>query len=171
MTRSIARKHVGNERTACARSPPSARLSICAAGVGLVLKDYLEVRRKLGGSIEPASGLFWREPRGGSYSCGGIRNLLTAALRRAGLKPLRGRAGPRIHDLRHAMVCNRMEAWYREGINPQSRLAYLATYLGHKDINSTLVYLAITQPLMQYASERFRAAAAVEVFGSVGGRS
>jgi integrase/recombinase XerD len=141
-----------------------------APSVGLVLKGYLEVRRKLGGSIEPVSGVFWREPRGGSYSCGGIRNLLTAALRRAGLKPLRGRVGPRIHDLRHAMVCNRMEEWYREGINPQSRLPYLATYLGHKDINSTLVYLTITQQLMQHASERFRAAG-VGAFGSVGGRS
>ncbi len=140
--------------------------------VGLVLKDYLEVRRELGGSSEPASGLFWREPRGGGYSCGGIRSLLTEALRRAGLKPLCGKVGPRIHDLRHAMVCNRMEAWYREGINPQSRLPYLATYLGHKDINSTLAYLTITQQLMQLANERFRAASVgVLGSGSGGGRS
>jgi site-specific recombinase XerD len=32
----------------------------------------------------------------------------------------------------------------------------LATYLGHKDINSTLVYLTITQELLEQASERFR---------------
>jgi integrase len=64
--------------------------------VGLVPKDYLEVRRDLGGSSERASELFWREPRGGAYSCGGIRNLLTEALRRAGLKPLCGKsANPR----------------------------------------------------------------------------
>ena len=129
-----------------------------APSVGLVLRDYLKARREFGGSIEPTSGLFWNGTRGGSYSRGGIQNLLTAVLRRAGLKPPRGRIGPRIHDLRHAMVCNRMEAWYRAGINPQSRLPYLATYLGHKDINSTLVYLTITQPLMQHASDRFRAA-------------
>ena len=49
-----------------------------------------------------------------------------------------------------------MMTWYREGINPQNRLPYLATYLGHKDINSTLVYLTITQELLQQASERFR---------------
>jgi integrase/recombinase XerD len=51
---------------------------------------------------------------------------------------------------------NRMLAWYREGINPQSRLPYLATYLGHKDINSTLVYLTVTQELLQEANARFR---------------
>jgi integrase/recombinase XerD len=129
-----------------------------APSVGVVLKDYLKIRRELGGPIEPASGLFWSGTRGRSYSCGGIRNLITTALRRTGLKPLRGRIGPRIHDLRHAMVCNRMEAWYREGINPQSRLPYLATYLGHKDIHSTLAYLTITPQLMRHASDRFRAA-------------
>ena len=57
---------------------------------------------------------------------------------------------------RHAFVANRMLLWYREGVNPQSRLPYLATYLGHKDINSTLVYLTITQELLHQACERFR---------------
>ena len=65
------------------------------------------------------------------------------------------------------MVCNRMLTWYRDGINPQARLPHLATYLGHKDINSTLVYLTITQELMQHASERFRVRGAA-VLGSVG---
>jgi integrase/recombinase XerD len=49
-----------------------------------------------------------------------------------------------------------MRTWYHEGVNPQPRLPYLATYLGHKDIHSTLVYLTITQDLLQQASERFR---------------
>jgi len=66
----------------------------------------------------------------------------------------------RARNRRHAFVTNRMLAWYREGVNPQSRLPYLATYLGHKDINSTLVYLTITQELLQHASERFHAFAA-----------
>ena len=49
-----------------------------------------------------------------------------------------------------------MLTWYQQGINPQSRLAHLATHLGHKGINSTLVYLTITPQLMQLASERSR---------------
>jgi integrase len=79
---------------------------------------------------------------------------------------------PRIHDLRHAFVVNRMLAWYRNGVNPQPLLPYLATYLGHKDVNSTLIYLTITQELLQQAGERFRAAGAV-VLGppTTGGRS
>ena len=77
--------------------------------------------------------------------------LLVEALRRAALKPARGKVGPRIHDLRHSMVCNRMLIWYRDGVNPQSKLPHLAIYLGHKDINSTLVYLTVTQEQMRYA--------------------
>jgi len=49
-----------------------------------------------------------------------------------------------------------MLTWYHEGINPQTRLPYLATYLGHKDINSTLVYLTVTPALLHVASQRFR---------------
>jgi len=47
--------------------------------------------------------------------------------------------------------------WYRSGINPQERLPFLATYLGHRDINSTLVYITVTQDLLHLANERFRA--------------
>jgi hypothetical protein len=49
-----------------------------------------------------------------------------------------------------------MLSWYQQGINPQSRLPHLATHLGHKSIDSTLVYLNITQELMQIAGNRFR---------------
>jgi hypothetical protein len=49
-----------------------------------------------------------------------------------------------------------MRDWYKSGINPQSQLPYLATYLGHRDIRSTLLYLNITPELLQEAGERFR---------------
>ena len=95
--------------------------------------------------------------------------MLTAVLRRAKLKPSPGHVGPRIHDLRHSFIVNRMIAWYREGINPQPHLPYLATYLGHMDINSTLVYLTITQELLHQASERFRTRGALVLVASLQG--
>ena len=58
------------------------------------------------------------------------------------------------------MVVNRILEWYRAGINPQDRLPFLATYLGHRDINSTLVYITVTQDLLHQANERFRAVGA-----------
>ena len=57
------------------------------------------------------------------------------------------------------MVVHRILEWYRSGINPQDRLPFLATYLGHKDIHSTLTYITVTQDLLHHANERFRALA------------
>lgn len=121
-----------------------------------VLREYLDARRRAGAPQGGDSGLFWHQQAAGRYSRVMIEQMLVTVLRRAGLKPEQGRCGPRIHDLRHVFVVYRMLSWYRHGINPQARLPYLATYLGHKDINSTLVYLTVTQELLQLASERFR---------------
>jgi integrase len=133
----------------------SRRLPLAPSVVAAV-RTYLDARRRAGAPMDASAGLFWHQQRAGRYSRVMIEKLLVRVLRRAGLKPAHGRAGPRVHDLRHAFVVHRMLAWYRAGINPQSQLPYLATYLGHKDINSTLVYLTITQELLQQASERFR---------------
>jgi site-specific recombinase XerD len=120
------------------------------------LQSYLRARKEAGASMALDAALFWHQQAGGRYSRDRAGKLLVRVLRQAKLKPDPGRAGPRVHDLRHAFVASRMLTWYREGINPQSRLPYVATYLGHKDIHSTLVYLTVTQDLLQQASERFR---------------
>jgi integrase len=127
-----------------------------AGSVVAALDEFLNARRLAGAPQHSTSGLFWHEQRAGRYSYVMAEKLLVRVLRRAGLKPDLGRKGPRIHDLRHAFVVNRMLTWYREGINPQVHLPYLATYMGHKDINSTLVYLTITKELLEEANERFR---------------
>lgn len=127
------------------------------ASVMAELRAYIKARRRAGASQDPCSGLFWHEQgRTRRYTPEMITWLLTNVIRHAGLKPLQGRTGPRVHDLRHSMVVNRILEWYKAGINPQDRLPFLATYLGHRDINSTLVYITVTQDLLHHASERFR---------------
>lgn len=120
------------------------------------LREYLEARRQAGAPQHPDSGLFWHDQGDARYTSHSIAWGLVDILRRAGLKPPRGKTGPRIHDLRHSMVVNRILEWYRAGINPQEKLPFLATYLGHRDIHSTLIYITVTQDLLQQASERFR---------------
>jgi integrase/recombinase XerD len=148
----------GNDRTIEIRRTKffkSRRLPLSDSVIA-ALQAYLCVREQAGAPTTPDAALFWHRQAAGRYSRGMAESLLRCVLRRAKLKPAPGRMGPRVHDLRHAFVVNRMLAWYREGVNPQPHLPYLATYLGHKDINSTLVYLTITQELLQQASERFR---------------
>lgn len=137
----------------------------------MVLRSYIEARRKAGAPTTPSAGLFWHwHNRGASrYSYVTTEQMLVRALRHSGIKPRKGKAGPRIHDLRHAFVVHRMLAWYRQGINPQPYLPYLATYMGHRDINSTLVYLTINQELLQHAGEKYRQLGAVALGAIAGG--
>lgn len=121
------------------------------------LRVLLEARQKAKVSRSPDAGLFWHDQKNRYYCRATISDHLVAILRMAGLKPATGRTGPRIHDLRHTFVVHRILEWYRQGVNPQEKLPYLATYLGHRDINSTLVYITVTQELLHEASERFRA--------------
>jgi len=131
----------------------SRRLPLSSSAVA-ALRDYLVARRRAGASQEPQAAFFVHEKGGYSHVTAGA--LLRDVVRRAGLRTGRGRGGPRIHDIRHTFVVHRMTQWYREGINPQNRLQYLSTYLGHRDIHSTLIYLTITQELLQHANDRFR---------------
>jgi integrase len=124
------------------------------------LRAYLDARLRAGAPQDPQSGLFWHGHLNDRYAPIVISTMITKIMRRAGFKPASGRTGPRVHDLRHSMVVNRILQWYRSGINPQDKLHFLSTYMGHRDINSTLVYITVTQDLLQEASERFRAVGA-----------
>jgi len=55
--------------------------------------------------------------------------------------------GPRIHDLRHTMVCHNIQSWVEAGVPISSRLPILSKYLGHKSIVSTQWYLRLTADL------------------------
>lgn len=145
----------------------SRRLPL-ATGVVSVLRTYLDVRTAAGAPTVPESPMWWTPLRRQGYAYSTTEKLLIRVLRRAGLKPEQGRSGPRVHDLRHTFVGHRMMQWYRDGVNPQSQLPHLSTYLGHKDIGSTLVYLNITPELLQRASERYRQhnASALQALGN-----
>lgn len=133
----------------------SRRLPLASSTLG-VLQNYLVARAATGAPTSPDAPMWWTPVRRCGYSYGQIAKLLIKVMRHEGLKPARGKRGPRIHDLRHTFVAHRMMQWYREGVDTQSRLPHLSTYLGHKNIGSTLVYLNITPQLLQQASERHR---------------
>jgi len=73
---------------------------------------------------------------------------------KAGLKPEKGRVGPRPYDLRHAFAVQRLTRWYREGADLHARLPWLSTYMGHVDIVGTEAYLNATPELLQLAAHR-----------------
>jgi len=64
---------------------------------------------------------------------------------------------PTFHDLRHTFAVRRLVTWYREGIDVQSMLPLLATYMGHVHYSSTAYYLTATSELLGLAAERYDA--------------
>jgi site-specific recombinase XerD len=71
-----------------------------------------------------------------------------------------GVAAPRLHCLRHSFAVGTLLRWYRSGVDPNVRLSWLSTFLGHVDPTSTAVYLTITDALLAEANTRFERFAA-----------
>jgi integrase len=61
---------------------------------------------------------------------------------------------PRIHDLRHTFAVWTLIGWYRAGVEVESRLPLLSTYLGHLNPTMTYWYLTAVPELLLLVSER-----------------
>ena len=83
-------------------------------------------------------------------------NTLRCLFKLAGLKPAKGRIGPRPYDLRHAFAMHRLSQWYRQGVDLHARLPWLSTYMGHVDIIGTETYLHATPELLDLVGNRLR---------------
>lgn len=119
------------------------------------LKHYIQLREQARLPTDPESFLFQNLHRSKPYDNSTISRLFRQTLRDLGLKSNHGKNGPRIHDLRHTFATHRLEEWYRQGVEIQSMLGLLSTYLGHTQISGTQRYLTMTTELLQQASQRF----------------
>lgn len=73
---------------------------------------------------------------------------------------------PRIHDLRHTFAVNRLRQWYEKGEDVQKMLPALSTYMGHKHLSHTSVYLTMTDNILKLTSDIFEKYAGVKGGGS-----
>jgi integrase len=123
--------------------------------VGFCLQQFLEVRRTFLQPLQPDDPLFvtlWRRP----FDHHLLLDAFHEILRELAIAGLVGRRGPRIHDLRHTFAVHRLLRWYRDGVDVQSKLPILSTFLGHVKPRSTEVYLTITAELLREANARFQ---------------
>jgi integrase len=78
-------------------------------------------------------------------------------LRWAGLSERRPRR-PRIHDLRHSFAIRTLIRWYLAGVDVETRIPWLSTYLGHVSPVSTYYYLSAAPELVRLAARRLERA-------------
>jgi len=119
------------------------------------LNAYLVARQAQGLSLAAEAPLLWNRAQGGRpYTAVGLGAGVRLLLKATGINTPSGRR-PRIHDFRHTFAVHALVRWYREGVDVQAKLPYLATYLGHVSIVSTQYYLHFVEELSQCASDRF----------------
>lgn len=114
------------------------------------LKDYLALPARAATRPDPHGPVFVTA-KGTGYVYISFFALFKRVREAAGLTP-RGRARPRLHDLRHTFATAHMTAAYTHGRDPERVLSLLATWLGHSDAAHTYWYLSATGDLMARAA-------------------
>jgi len=134
-----------------------SRLVPLSDSVAEEVQRYLALRRRRRHSSKGDAFLIWSNNRLASekiYSASALADNWHLLCLATGVLDQRGRP-PRLHDLRHSFAVTALHKWYRQGIDVQSRLPHLATYLGHVSPVSTYYYLRLSPDLQQAASQRF----------------
>jgi integrase len=113
-------------------------------------RDAVVVRRA-------AASTFFVDPAGKPLPYSTVRNAFLRLSGSLGWSRLEPR--PRIHDLRHTFACHRLRDWYaEERVDVGTKIAALATYLGHAHITDTYWYLTGSPDLLALAARRFEQA-------------
>jgi site-specific recombinase XerD len=122
--------------------------------IGQLLNGYLARRAQRSGSLS-SEALTFSFDGSTAISLSAMGRALHQLCAELEVRIPPGVSRPRVHDLRHSFAVGTLLRWYREGIDPASRLLHLSTFLGHADPASTAVYLTITPELLAQASRRF----------------
>jgi integrase/recombinase XerD len=120
------------------------------------VRRYLRARRSFVGSDPTSDDRVFVGINGRRLANSTAGHTFSSLFRASGLKPARGRVGPRPYDLRHTFAVHRLTRWYRQGVDLHSRLPWLSAYLGHVNLLGTETYLTATPELLALAADRFR---------------
>lgn len=119
------------------------------------LATYAGHRELLGYSRHTPAFFVSCHPR--RLSAGTVQRAFRQILDDLGIRAREGSRPPTIHALRHTFVVTRLLRWHQEGVDVNTRLAHLATYLGHTDFRGSYWYLTATPELLRTAAAAFAA--------------
>lgn len=61
----------------------------------------------------------------------------------------------RLYDFRHTMACNTIHRWMEQGVDVNSNLHILSTYMGHVKSQDTYWYLSATPGMLELSCSKF----------------
>lgn len=136
-----------------------SRLVPVAAPLGRVLAEYARRPSRIAAGPSP----FFATRHGERVKSPAMQKYFRRVCERAAVRRRDGvRQQPRLHDLRHSFAVHRLTAAYRQGLDVQTLVSHLGTYLGHVHLAATQVYLSMTPELLTEAGCRFECYAAAE---------
>jgi integrase/recombinase XerD len=129
------------------------------------LRDYAAGRElRFGPPGDDAA--FFRTDRSDRVSYNAANSTFNVLRRQLGWTAAGRARAPRVHDLRHRMVVRRIQAWHAQGVDVDSKIAALATYLGHVEVRDVYWYLSAVPELMSIVADRFEAFAGHDPAGA-----
>jgi integrase len=107
-----------------------------------VCRNYRIIRQER--NKGQVSNLFFRKNNNTACCQASIYTVFRELIRIAGI-PYKGKGyGPRTHDIRHTFVCHSLACMVEAGMDIYHSLPILATYIGHRTIESTEKYVRLT---------------------------
>ncbi len=117
----------------------------------VALQEYVQRRDQL--CPRPAAPSFFLCLSGARLHPSNTDKAFARLVGQAGLQPRSTRSGPCLKSLRHSFAVNTLVDWYRSGVDVDTRLPLLSTWLGHVAPSSTYWYLQATPVLLGLAAE------------------
>lgn len=90
-----------------------------------------------------------------------VSTVFPRLVRETGLQSANRLRPPRLHDVRHSFAVRCLIRWYRQGLDVESRLPLLSTWLGHVAPSSTYWYLSAVPELLELIADRLDVGAEV----------
>lgn len=119
--------------------------------------SHLTVYADQRAAAKPCTSAFFIEDSGQRLRYETLRSSFQRLLLQLGLGEREGGSHPTLHSFRHTFAVTRLTRWHQQGIDVRTRLAHLATYLGHGDVRETYWYLTATPELLRGAARNFSA--------------
>lgn len=121
------------------------RLIVVSDSLNTALSQYVEYRDRIPVQrVSAQNQKFFVKANGLGFSRDTAYYFFRKILDQCGIPHIGDGRGPRIHDLRHTFAVHAMLQMSEQGMDIYSVLPILATYLGHKSISSTELYLRLT---------------------------
>ena len=117
-----------------------------------MLREYAGLRDQIYPAVKISS--FFLSDQGRCLTDFAVRSAFIRLSHRIGFRKSTDSHGPRIHDFRHSFAVKTIIKWYQEGVNVESHIPILSTYLGHTKPSDTYWYLSSVPELIGLAAAR-----------------